>query len=194
MIKPGRATNVAHFLEIRAHTRLKLHRMKLATRYLTPFRAVLLALAVVATTSGQALPPTPKEFLNDYAGVTSVSKQKELNGQLAQFCKATSNQVVVAIFPKLDSNLSMDEYTIKVANSWEVGQRGKNNGVVLFVFVNDRKMRIQVGLGLTNVLTDNLCKKIIDEDLKPRFRNADFEGGLTDGVKSIQGILRKQHE
>lgn len=154
--------------------------------------ALLVLFAGVATTAGQALPPTPKEFFNDYAAVTSLSKQHELNDQLAQFCKDTSNQVVVAVFPKMDSNLPMDEYTLKVANSWGVGQRGKNNGVVLFVFINDRKMRIQVGLGLTAVLTDDLCRKIIDEDLKPRFRKADFEGGLTAGVNSILGILTKQ--
>jgi uncharacterized protein len=111
---------------------------------------------------------------------------------LAQFCKDTSNQVVIAVFPKMDSTLSLDEYTLKVANSWGVGERGKNNGVVLFVFISDRKMRIQVGLGLTNVLTDALCKKIIDEDLKPQFRKSDFEAGFTAGANSILDALRKQ--
>ena len=154
--------------------------------------ALLILFCSLFIAENQDLPPTPKEFFNDYAGVTSPAKQQELNGRLASFCKDSSNQVVVAIFPRMDSALSLDEYTLKVAKYWGVGERGKNNGVVLFVFVNDHKMRIQVGLGLTNVLTDEFCRKILDQDLKPRFRNSDFNGGLSAAVNSIISTLNKR--
>jgi len=108
---------------------------------------------------------------------------------LAKFDKDTTNQVVVAIFPKMDSTLSPDEYTPRVANSWGVGRRGKNNGVTLFIFIRDRTMRIQVGYGLTSVLTDALSQQILDQDLKPHFQKGDFDGGFTAGVDSILKLV-----
>jgi len=147
---------------------------------------------VLGITQGQPLPPVPKHHFNDYAGVISQPKQHELNERLAKFEKDTQNQVVVAIFPKMNSTLTLDEYTLQIAKLWGVGQRGKNNGVIVFVFISDHKMRIQVGYGLESVLTDELCKRIIDDDLKPHFRNSDFEGGLAAGISSILGALSKQ--
>ncbi|MFN2507831.1 MAG: YgcG family protein [Chthoniobacterales bacterium] len=81
--------------------------------------------------------------------------------------------------------MSLDEYTLRVANSWGVGRRDKKNGVTLFVFVADRKMRIQVGDGLTPLLTDELSKRILDEQLKPAFEKHEFDRGLAHGVDSI---------
>jgi TonB family protein len=92
----------------------------------------------------------------------------------------------------MDSALSLDEYTLQIAKAWGIGQRGKNNGVVLFVFVSDHKMRIQFGYGLTGVLTDVLCEKILDQDLKPRFQKGDFGGGLAAGIDSILRIVGEQ--
>jgi uncharacterized protein len=92
----------------------------------------------------------------------------------------------------MDSSLSLDEYTLRVMNSWGVGQRGKDNGVTLFVFIEDRTMRIQVGQGLTSVLTDALAKQILDQDLKPHFQKKDFDGALAAGVDSILKIVGGQ--
>ncbi len=154
------------------------------------FTFALLAFLIAGYVArGEELPPTPKNYFNDYAGVVTLQKQHELNERLAKFDKDTTNQVVVAIFPKMDSALSLDEYTLRIANAWGVGQRGKNNGVTLFVFVSDHKMRIQVGYGLTGVLTDDLSKKILDQDLKPHFEKGDFDGGLTAGIDSILRIV-----
>jgi uncharacterized protein len=140
--------------------------------------------------SAQELPATPKAYFNDYANVTTTPKQQELNEHLARFDKETTSQVVVAIFPEMASALSMDEYTLKLANSWHVGQKGKDSGVVLFVFIRDRTMRIQVSNGLTSILTDALCQQILDRDLKPHFQKGDFDGGLAAGVDSILTVLK----
>lgn len=141
---------------------------------------------------GEELPPAPKNYFNDYASVTSEFTRHDLNERLAKFDKDTTNQVVVAIFPKMDSTLSLDDYTLRIVNAWGVGQRGKNNGVTLFVFMRDRTMRIQVGYGLTSVLTDALSKQILDEDLKPHFQKGDFDGGLTAAVDSMLKIISSQ--
>ena len=152
----------------------------------------LLLLAVVCVAVGEELPAIPTKYFNDYAGVTSEVTQHDLNERLARFDKDTTNQIVVAVFPTMDSKLSLDEYTLRLANKWGVGQRDKNNGVVLFVFINDRTMRIQVGYGLTSVLTDGLSKQVLERDLKPRFERRDFDSGLTAGVDSILRIVGKQ--
>jgi uncharacterized protein len=151
---------------------------------------LVLILGALPICSAEELPATPKAYFNDYANVTTAPKQQELNERLAKFDKETTNQVMVAIFSEMKSALSMDEYTLKIANSWRVGQKGTDNGVVLFVFIRNRTMRIQVGKGLTGILTDALCKQILDRDLKPHFQNADFDGGLAAGVDSILRIIK----
>ena len=148
--------------------------------------ALFLSLTVAPA---EDLPPAPKAYFNDYAGVTSEANRHELEGRLAKFDKDSSNQVVVAIFPKMDSALSLEQYTLQVANSWAVGRAGKNNGVVLFVFIRDHKMRIEVGKGLTGILTDALAKQILDRDLTPHFKKGDFDGGFVAGVDSILKIV-----
>src|ERR1700755_1694018 len=91
------------------------------------FGVVVVALFVaLCRVGGEELPPVPKNYFNDYAGVTSQSTQDALNKRLAEFDKIESNQVVVAVFPKMESTLSLDDYTLRVANAWGVGQRGKN--------------------------------------------------------------------
>jgi uncharacterized protein len=160
------------------------------------FGVVVVALFVtLCRVRGEELPPVPKNYFNDYAGVTSQSTQHALNKRLAKFDKVTSNQIVVAVFPKMESTLSLDDYTLRVANAWGVGQRGKNTraraGVTLFVFVQDRTMRIQVSHRLTSLLTDALCKQIIDDQLGPHFQRGDFDGGLTAGVDAMLKIAAR---
>jgi uncharacterized protein len=102
--------------------------------------------------------------------------------------------VVVAVFPKLQSDSSVEDYTVQVARAWKVGQALHNNGVVLFVFVQDHKMQIQVGYGLEGALPDALCKRIIEEQIAPRFRAGDFDGGLTAGVQGIIAATKGEYK
>src|ERR1700722_16346340 len=111
------------------------------------------------------MPPAPAQYFNDYAGVVSPGTAAQLNQKLTDFEKATSSQVVVAIFPKMESDSSVDDYTLRVARAWKVGQKDNNNGIVLFVFVQDHKMFIQVGPGLEGALPDALCKRIISTEI-----------------------------
>lgn len=152
------------------------------TKSLWVFLALMGALSAWAA---EVIPPTPKACFNDDAHVVSPATAAELNQKLEQFERQTSIQIVVAVFPKMQSDSSIEDYTVRVAQSWGVGQKGRNNGAVLFVFIQDRKMYLQVGYGLEGTLPDALAKRIIENEIKPHFRQGDFDGGLRAGVTAI---------
>jgi uncharacterized protein len=135
--------------------------------------------------AGEVIPPPPAAYFNDYADVVSASTAEQLNQELEQFERDTSNQIVVAIYPKMQSDSSIEDYTVRVAESWKVGQKLKKNGAVLFVFIQDHKLYIQVGYGLEGALPDALCKQIIDTEITPHFKQGDYDAGLTAGVNAI---------
>ena len=142
----------------------------------------------------EVIPPPPAVYFNDYAGVVSAGTAAQLNQTLENFERQSSDQILVAIYPKMQSDSSIDDYTVRVARSWQVGQKGKNNGAVLFVFVQDHKMFLEVGYGLEGVLPDALCKRIIDEEITPRFKAGDFDGGLTAGVQAILAAVKGEYQ
>src|SRR6266536_1773484 len=155
-----------------------------------------LAFALLATSShaAEVIPPKPTAYFNDYAGVVSKESAYRFNEQLAQFERETSNQVVVAVFPKMQSDSEIADYTQRVAQAWGVGQKEQRNGVVLFVFTQDRKMFIQVGYGLEGALPDVTCFDITDYQIKPKFRSGDYEGGLAAGIDSILKAVRGEYK
>jgi uncharacterized protein len=149
---------------------------------------VVVAFVGLIALSGHAaevIPPKPAGYFNDYASVVSKEAALRFNEQLAQFERDTSNQVVVAVFPKMQSDSDIADYTQRVAQTWGVGQKERRNGVVLFVFVQDRKMFIQVGYGLEGALPDATAFDITEYRIKPHFRSGDYEGGLAEGIDSI---------
>lgn len=161
-------------------------------------RRVLLGLLLLLVCSrsfaAETIPPKPAGYFNDYAGVVSKAAALRFNEQLAQFERETSNQIVVAIFPKMESDSDIADYTQRVAQAWGVGQKGRRNGAVFFVFIEDRKMFIQVGYGLEGALPDATCFDITEFQVKPRFRANDYEGGLTVGIDSILKAVRGEYK
>lgn len=155
---------------------------------------LLLALWACGALAAEVIPPAPKRYFNDYAGVTHGETAQRLNRELEQFERDTSNQIVVAVFPKMQSDSSIEDYTVRVAQAWGAGQKGRDNGAVLFVFVQDRKMYIQVGYGLEGVLTDYLCSQIINNEMKPRFRANDFDGGLSAAVHAMMAAAKGEYK
>ena len=144
--------------------------------------------------AAEVIPPSPSQYFNDYAKVASAATASQLNRTLEEFERQSSDQIVVAVFPKMQSDSSIEDYTIRLFRSWAVGQRAKNNGAALFVFVQDHKMFLQVGYGLEGVLPDALCKRIIDEQISPRFKSGDFDGGLAAGVQSIIAAAKGEYK
>ena len=158
--------------------------------------AAFAAIAFVAINAraAEVIPPKPTAYFNDYAGIVSKDVAYRFNEQLAQFERDTSNQVVVAVFPKMQSDSDIADYTYRVAEAWGVGQKDKRNGVVLFVFPNDRKMFIQAGYGLEGALPDATAFDITEYRIKPHFRNNDYEGGLGEGIDSILKAIRGEYK
>lgn len=153
--------------------------------------ALLLGIRLFAA---EVIPPAPAKYFNDYAGVTAADTAAQLNQTLENFEKETSSQIVVAVFPKLQTDSSIEDYTVRVARAWQVGQQDVNNGAVLFVFIQDRKMYIQVGYGLEGVLPDALCKRIIEHEIKPHFKAGDYNRGLTAGVNAMLAAARGEYQ
>src|ERR1043165_1196488 len=169
---------------------------------LTPSRSakaipLAVALAFIVATCAHAaevIPPKPDRYFNDYANVVSSDAAHRFHEQLAQFERETSDQVVVAVFPKMQSDSDIADYTQRLAQAWGVGQKQRRNGVVLFVFVQDRKMYIQVGYGLEGALPDARCKRIIEDDIKPYFKAGDYNGGLAAGVGAILASVKGEYK
>ncbi|HLW36352.1 MAG TPA: TPM domain-containing protein [Chthoniobacterales bacterium] len=157
---------------------------------------ILLAIALVAgqSSAAEVIPAKPANYFNDYAGVVSKDAASRFNEQLAQFERETSNQVVVAVFPKMQSDDDVAAYTQRVAEAWGVGQKDKRNGVVLFIFTQDRKMFIQVGYGLEGALPDLTAFDITEHRIKPHFRSNDYQGGLAEGIDSILKAIRGEYQ
>ena len=158
------------------------------------FFAILILLASFRLGANEVIPPVPAAYFNDYASAVSAGTAMQLNTTLESFERQTSEQIVVVVYPKMQSDSDVADYTVRVARAWQVGQKGKNNGAVLFVFVQDHKLFIQVGYGLESVLPDALCKRIIDEQITPRFKAGDFDGGLTAGVQSILAATKGEYK
>ena len=162
--------------------------------------AVHLALAALAlfvadaAHAAEVIPPKPDGYFNDYAGVVSKEAAQRFNEQLAQFDRETSDQVVVAIFSKMQSDSDIADYTQRVAQAWGVGQKARRNGVVLFVFIQDRKMFIQVGYGLEGALPDATAFDITERQIKPLFRAGNYELGLATGIDLICKAIRGEYK
>jgi uncharacterized protein len=160
--------------------------------------ALLLAAAgmfvAIQLHAAEVIPPKPAGYFNDYASVVSKDAALRFNEQLAQFERETSNQVVVAVYPKMQSDSDIADYTRRVAQAWGVGQKDRRNGAVFFVFAQDHKMFIQVGYGLEGALPDATCFDITEYRIKPHFRNNDYEGGLETGIDSILKAIRGEYK
>ena len=166
----------------------------MSLRHSIPTCFVVFALLCAAARAAETIPPVPTKHFTDTANVVSRATAQRLDAKLREFEKQTSNQVLVVIYPKMQSDSSIEDYTYRVAEQWRVGGKGRNNGVVLFVFPRDRRMFMQVGYGLEGALPDALAKQIIEREITPRFRSGDYDGGLSAGVDAIVAATRGEYK
>ncbi len=127
--------------------------------------------------------------VNDTANLIPQDQRQRIEAQLAQFEKQTGDQVAVLTVDSLDGE-AIEDYANKVARTWALGQKGKDNGVLLLVSKNDRKMRIEVGYGLEPVLTDLQTSIIQNQVIIPYFKKGDFGGGIEAGVNAILSTIQ----
>ena len=139
--------------------------------------------------------PRPEGYVNDHAGLLSEREKARLDSLLRRFEAETTNQVVLLVIPSLEGE-SLEEFSMRVAEAWKPGRKGRDNGVIFLVAVNDRKARIEVGYGLEGVLTDAQSGRILRNLVFPAFREGDYSGGIQAGLvgilQSIQGEFPAQ--
>ena len=133
--------------------------------------------------------PKLQGYVNDYAHMISGPARAKLEEELKSFEQSDSTQLVILTIPSLEGE-SPEDFSIKVVESWKLGQARKDNGILLLVSRDDRKMRIEVGRGLEGRLTDLMAGRIIDLAIKPWFKRGDFDGGFAAGVASLIDATR----
>ena len=149
---------------------------------------LLLVLSASPAQAALSVPPPPLRHVNDYAGALSPAERERLERKLAARERESRNQVVVAIFRTLAGE-SLEDYSIRLAQAWRIGQKGLDNGVIFLVFLEDRKMRVEVGYGLEATLTDALSAAIIRDVVAPRFRQGRIADGISDGLDAIDQAI-----
>ncbi len=144
----------------------------------------LVVILLVSTMPASALdPPELQRYVTDLAGVLSSGDVDRIEQLLRQYDEATSNQFIVLVVPSLEGE-SLEDFSMRVAEKNRIGQKGKDNGLLLLVAVNDRKMRFEVGYGLEPVLTDAATSLIISDMLAPQFRSGNYAQGIYDGMQT----------
>ena len=139
--------------------------------------------------SDQLYPDKINRYVNDFAHLMSPRQVNQLERQLSTFEDKTSNQFVVATFPSLEGQ-DLEDVSIHMFQKWKIGQHGKDNGILMTIWQQERKIRIEVGYGLEPVLTDALSGRIIRDEMAPSFRQGDFYGGIVRGVRAVMAATQ----
>ncbi|HMC21605.1 MAG TPA: TPM domain-containing protein [Thermoanaerobaculia bacterium] len=147
--------------------------------------SLLLAFIALATpVLALEVPPPPTTFVTDKAGILDESSAHALNEKLAAFEQRSGAQFIIYIFPTLDDEV-LEDFTIRCAEKWKVGNKKYDNGLILFVFVKERKLRIEVGYGLEPTITDAFSRRVIEQYIAPHFRQGDYAGGLNAAADAL---------
>src|SRR6185436_12053945 len=139
------------------------------------------------------IPAKPQRPVTDRAGVLAAGQPEALSEKIDQFERETSNQILVWIDRKLPEGFTLEDFTVRAGQKWGAGQKQEDNGAILFVFVDERKVRIEVGYGLEGALPDVTAKRIIDEEILPRFRSGDYPGGVEAGVNTMMAAIKGEY-
>jgi uncharacterized protein len=157
-------------------------------RPLFPGFFFFLVLAIYSLALALEVPPL-RGRVNDYAKLLPQERARALEAQLEKFEQETGHQIAVLTIPSLDGD-SLEDFSIRVAESWKIGEKGFDNGAILLIARDDRRLRIEVGYGLEGVMPDAIASRIIREVITPRFRSGDYAGGIEAGVDAILKITK----
>jgi uncharacterized protein len=128
--------------------------------------------------------PSTPQLVTDIAGVLSPEQKQALENKLVAIDDSSSNQIAVVILPTLEGN-PIEEYATKLFREWGIGNTKTNNGILLLIAVQDKKIRIEVGYGLEGAIPDITAINIIDNDLKPAFRAGAYYEGIDKATDDI---------
>jgi uncharacterized protein len=155
-----------------------------------PLRVLLAALLLMAGPPAGADVPVPQltARVTDLTGTLTSGQQAALEQKLAGIEARNTAQIAVLLVPTTQPE-TVEQYAVNVFEKWKLGRKGVDNGVLLVVAKNDRKLRIEVGYGLEGAIPDALAKRIIDEEIVPRFKQGDFHGGIDAGADRIARLI-----
>jgi uncharacterized protein len=155
------------------------------------FLFLSLFLPAAAFAAGQPPPPPrPAKYVTDLAGALPAERATRLNEKLAAFERETSNQILVYVDRKVPDGTTLEEFANGAFHAWGVGQKGKSNGIVLFLFTDDRRIRMEVGYGLEGAVPDARAHRINAEIIAPPFKVGDVAGALDAGTNAILAAAR----
>ena len=150
--------------------------------------ALLAAVLAMQPAAGQDFPPRPSGPVYDGANIIDPAAEQALDQRLTQYNRATGRAIVVATVPSLGGD-TIEMYAVDLFEKWGIGGKETDEGVLLLVAPQERKVRIEAGYGTTGTLTDALSGRIIRNTITPRFKQGDFSGGITAGVGEIVKVL-----
>ena len=155
--------------------------------------AAALLLALAAVLHALDVPPPPTQWYTDRAGLLNAAQAEALNRKLEAFEQQSGAQFIIYIFLSLEGE-SMEDFTIRCVERWKVGQKKYDNGLVLFVFVEEKKVRVEVGYGLEGTMTDAYSSRVIRDFIAPHFQRQDYAGGLNAAADAIITKIRTGEE
>ncbi len=141
----------------------------------------------------QDFPEKSNKLVNDYTNTLSADQIATLESKLVAFDDSTSNQIAIVILKSV-GDYDINEYAYQLGRKWGVGGKEKNNGVVLLVALGDRKLSIQTGYGLEGALPDIYTKRIIENDIKPFFKEGNYYEGINAGTNSIISLVKGEYK
>jgi uncharacterized protein len=157
--------------------------------------ATLLVCALLLASSAFALdvPPPPTRWFTDTANLVSPTDADLLNRKLSDFEQSSGAQFLVYTFPSIQGD-APEDFAIRCARQWGVGQKKYNNGLILFVFAEDHKARVEVGYGLEGTITDVFSSRVIREFIAPAFQQGKYGEGLNAAADAIMQKIRTGEE
>ena len=144
--------------------------------------------------AGEVLPPSPRQYVTDEAGVIAPGAVAQLNQRLGAFEKATSNQIVGVVYPKLPEGASLEDYAQRLYSAWKIGSKKNSNGVLILIFINNKKAWIQTGYGMEGALPDVVCSRIIREIMSPAFRAGNYNACLAGGITAVMQATKGEYK
>lgn len=147
----------------------------------------------VTVVTAQDFPERSNTLVTDYTNTLSPADKQQLEHKLVAFNDSTSTQIAVVILKSV-GNYDINDYGVQLLRKWGIGQKDKNNGVLVLVAIGDRKMSIQTGYGAEGALPDIVTQDIIQNDLKPHFKQDDYYGGLDAGTNSIIKAMKGEYK
>ena len=151
----------------------------------------ILTLSLATSLFALNVPPAPTRWYTDSANLLNVTDATALDQKLKAFEERSGVQFIIYVFPTLAGD-PLEDFTIRAAEKWKAGQKKYDNGLILFVAVQEKKTRIEVGYGLEGSITDAVASDVLRNDIPPRFRTGDYAGGLNAAADDLIGRIDRK--